>query len=793
MPESEPPQLPSSADAGRRPLEFEWTAGRFALLLAAIIAAAYPDVLSGLRTFYYRDFGSFGYPLALHHRQSIWRGEIPLWNPLNNCGIPFLAQWNTLVLYPLSCLYILLPVPWSLNFFCLSHLWLAGLGIYCLVRRWTGCGFAGAVAGIGFALTGLLMNSLMWPCIIAAFGWMPWTILLLERGWLEGGRWFVLGALSGAVQMLTGAPEIILLTWLLAGFLCLLSLVGSGEQRLPLTLRRLGRFALLILFVAGLSAVQLLPFLELLRHSQRDAGLAEAGLWSMPSWGWGNFFVPLFHCFASHHGVFFQPGQDWTSSYYPGIGLMVLAFAALFLCKDWRIWLLAALAFITVLMAAGPHAFFYPLVRKVFPGLTLMRYPVKFLALTLFIIPVLAGFGMSSILRLPRPAWGWARARLWQIGCIVLALIGLIVWLQLHYPLPDDDRSALISSAATRAFFVILMVSALLLASRQENYPAPLQRLVNHPAARGFLPQAIILILLALDPLTHAPRQNPTVPAWTLQPNILPQLLARPMQEVPRWGSSRCLVTPAALAVIRGASLPDPTADLVLKRRGQFNDFNLLDGLAKVDGFYPLFLREELEVRSLLYGSTNRFFPALMNFLSVSQTTDPKSVFDWVEREKFLPLVTAGQEPRFAGREETLRGLMEEEFDPAATIYLPRESDRAVQARRVRSAKILGTDLGYHRVKIDIDAPEPAMVVIAQTYYPAWKAKIDGAPVPLWKANHAFQAVQSPAGRHVIEIAYRDRAFRWGAMVSGGTFFGLGLFWVGKGRRPTAQGASKSS
>src|SRR5438552_18724169 len=59
--------------------------GQFCLILGACIFAAYPEVILGVRTFFFRDFGFFGYPLAFHHRESIWHGEIPLWNPLNNC------------------------------------------------------------------------------------------------------------------------------------------------------------------------------------------------------------------------------------------------------------------------------------------------------------------------------------------------------------------------------------------------------------------------------------------------------------------------------------------------------------------------------------------------------------------------------------------------------------------------------------------------------------------------------------------------------------------------------------
>ena len=110
-----------------REVDAWFTPGRFALLLALFILAMFPDVILGGRTFIFRDFGLFGYPLAYHYRESFWHGEIPLWNPLNNCGIPFLAQWNTMVLYPGSLFYLLLPLEWSLGMFNLLHLFLCGM------------------------------------------------------------------------------------------------------------------------------------------------------------------------------------------------------------------------------------------------------------------------------------------------------------------------------------------------------------------------------------------------------------------------------------------------------------------------------------------------------------------------------------------------------------------------------------------------------------------------------------------------------------------------------------------
>ena len=212
--------LPASARPAAPALELPegLTRPRFVGLLALLVAFAYPKILLGWETFYIRDFAYFGYPLAQYHRECFWRGELPLWNPLSMMGLPFAAQWNTLVFYPGSLIYLLLPLPWSLNLFCLLHQVLAGVGMYLLAERWTRSRLAAAVAGLGFACNGLTLNCLMWPNNIAALGWMPFVILFGERAFRGDGRTVIVAALIGATQMLTGAPEVILFTWGVLGF-----------------------------------------------------------------------------------------------------------------------------------------------------------------------------------------------------------------------------------------------------------------------------------------------------------------------------------------------------------------------------------------------------------------------------------------------------------------------------------------------------------------------------------------------------------------------------------------------
>lgn len=71
------------------------------------------------------------------------------------------------------------------------------------------------------------------------------------------------------------------------------------------------------------------------------------------------------------------------------------------------------------------------------------------------------------------------------------------------------------------------------------------------------------------------------------------------------------------------------------------------------------------------------------------------------------------------------------------------------------------------------------MLVIAQTYYPAWKACVDGRSTRIWRANYAFQALEVPTGEHHVELRYDDSTFRAGAALSClGLIACAGLWWL---------------
>jgi hypothetical protein len=141
-----------------------------------------------------------------------------------------------------------------------------------------------------------------------------------------------------------------------------------------------------------------------------------------------------------------------------------------------------------------------------------------------------------------------------------------------------------------------------------------------------------------------------------------------------------------------------------------------------------------------------------------------------------LRLATIGQKPIFAGADATLKALASPLFDAREVVYLPLEAQQQISASGASSAEINSSHFSAHEVSLDVSAVEPTLVVIAQSFFPCWRAYVDGHATKLWEANHAFQAVEVPGGRHQVVLKYRDNWFHTGAVISGITLLGCLIF-----------------
>jgi len=76
------------------------------------------------------------------------------------------------------------------------------------------------------------------------------------------------------------------------------------------------------------------------------------------------------------------------------------------------------------------------------------------------------------------------------------------------------------------------------------------------------------------------------------------------------------------------------------------------------------------------------------------------------------------------------------------------------------------TQAGLSRVEVVLEACGPGYLVLSDSHYPGWEATLDGAPVPVWRANAVMRAGRGPAGAHLVRFDYRPLIFPLGALLS---------------------------
>jgi len=219
------------------------------------------------------------------------------------------------------------------------------------------------------------------------------------------------------------------------------------------------------------------------------------------------------------------------------------------------------------------------------------------------------------------------------------------------------------------------------------------------------------------------------------------------------------------------------------------SDCNLLDAIPKVDGFFSLDLREAMDITVLYYPRPVGDLSRLTDFLNVSRITAPGQLFEWEYRTNFLPFVTAGQEPLFLDKIHTLKSLCATNFTPNRMVYLPMDAKGVVRTG-ASGAQVRASHFLAHHGEIDVMSPDESLVVVSQAYYHPWRAYVDGRRAKIWRANHAFQALQVPPGTHEVKLVYEDNCFRGGALIS---FLGLASWIAFRRRRPTSGPAELSS
>ena len=197
----------------RNPLRRLWKRVNvsYAVAIGCLAVAGYAcfgNALLGNQQFGFRDAAHFYYPLHQRIQQEWQAGRWPLWAPEENAGMPLLGNPAAAVLYPGKVVFFFLPYPWAARLYVVSHVLIASLAMWAMLRAWRISTTGAAIGALSYAFGAPVLSLTSNVVFLVGAAWAP-------LGFLAADRWIRLhrrGGIAGlamvlALQILGGDPQ----------------------------------------------------------------------------------------------------------------------------------------------------------------------------------------------------------------------------------------------------------------------------------------------------------------------------------------------------------------------------------------------------------------------------------------------------------------------------------------------------------------------------------------------------------------------------------------------------------
>jgi len=140
--------------------------------------------------FVYSDIYAQLYPKFIYSSMILRTGHVPLWNPYEYFGMPFLAIIQAQVFYPLRhILFLIFSPPVAIQAFIAFHIFLNGLFAWMFFRTLRMSSSASVIAALVWAFSApLVLDSIYHPGRLSSIAWAPFCLLslhmlLTKRNW----------------------------------------------------------------------------------------------------------------------------------------------------------------------------------------------------------------------------------------------------------------------------------------------------------------------------------------------------------------------------------------------------------------------------------------------------------------------------------------------------------------------------------------------------------------------------------------------------------------------------------
>jgi hypothetical protein len=664
------------------------------------------------------DYVRYFAPYAAFIQRELRAGRLPLWNPYIGTGYPVAEALQPALLHPFTVLLLVVPYEHALTLMAVIRLGLAGAGTFVLARA-LGCGGAAAgLAGTLFMFSPIHLNFRFSPLANVTV-LLPWMLAASELR-LRGARPRRIGAawsLLGTLAILGGHAESIAHTF---GLVWVYHLARASTARAGEGLRRRLGSALLFLtactILAALGAAGVIwGHTQVVLDSQVMRLRTSYGAYPvLPLDHLRSFLIP-----TARHGL------RWGA--YLGLLTLVLAGAGIVGRGPFAVWPWLAIGTGGLLTAYGVWP--VPQLLRELPLVGVADH-TRLILVAHLALALLVARGVESLRRAaPRRALGWAA---------VAGALGLAVHRVPPWP-PIPTFHALFGVALVLGFGALLIASA--------------------PWAARRAPWAWMLAGIVLLDLygAHGPQRRRRLAAFPPAPPVTKGLTGSA-------ADGRVFVPDALLPVdvgmvyalpsISGYEMTPDRTRILLAHAGLRPSILGVEALGDVRPEH-LRLLSLLNVRHLILPR-----PLAGEGRTGARLEDigrgPIAIY---RNPDAFPRAFAVQEVRLAGTVEEALALVTDpgvdlrrvavvEEPPRATSNGPRPTDGPAPRTSVRAYR-------PGRTHVDVDCPADCHLVLSETFWPGWRATVDGRPAPVVRADYALVGVPVPAGRHEVVLAYR--------------------------------------
>ena len=677
------------------------------------------------------DLSNMVLPWFQFEASEIHSGRLPLWDPYSWGGQPLVGQAQPGAAYPLNWLLFLAPLKhtWirqaALHWYYVVIRILAALSFYWFCRDLGRSRKASLMAGTVYGVAGFLA-SVEWPQMVNAAVWAPLVFLFQFRA-ARGVRPFASAVSSGfflGLMWLVGHHQTPLYVTLASGFLWIYLIWAKGI-RPDLGSLRHAAVAFMVAFLT--SGLQTIPAVEYGHLARRWAGADHALTWSET--------VPYqVHELYSVKPVSLLsiaiPGFDVSLNPFVGAVALALALIGLTLAwRDLRVRWLAVFGLASFVFALGPNSVFHGFLYSTVPMIEKARVPAQALILFHLAVCALVAFGVDLFPALTKRGAAVSAIALGSFG-ILLSAAGFVLVETKVVALSGDTRFMVTALAS-------MVAAGVLWAAWRGS--------LGMPAALAVLFAMILLETGNVSGASFTNYQRDKDRTAVLHKlaediDIRDYLLARGGQpfrveydeEVigpnigPWWGLD------TFTSYVAGAP------DIVLRNDPYNQRVQAMLGVRYYLGAKPL-RPDQVEVFTAATGHKVYWNP----------DTLPRT---WVvhqarqAREADVPLL-----------------LNDASIDLRNVAIVTREIPQ-LESCSGDNASITGHD--PDRVVIDAELACRGIVVLSDTWFPGWRATIDGREAAIYAVDGMARGVTAERGRHSIVMEYRPWTVRIGGIMS---------------------------